>query len=452
MYEMAGNRAGNAEPVLAFKANPRGNAAAQSIMVPENEQRLQDLLVEGQKQQGLREGMMPWYYMDPAYKRLEELVGPEEAKKQFHQLNTSMGTMSPNSTVNAEIARGTSAHYMANQGRFSDFDKYGGNPRQAPPDVAKMLEGMPGHKVHSTSQIGPLRKFMETGEHGMQSPKAPLYIQSSSVPELGFQTKLPVPDAHYTRLLGLPDVRGGTRDLGASMVMPEYQSTGDWFRTKVAEPVGMEAVPAQALMWGAGSGASGVKTAVGSPKLEMLADHIMSVAKRNKIAPELARDLVLQCKIRKRGGKVDAALRLADQRLASANGGRMSPTAQTLGIRVNDNQSMQSHSQPQDDFAGQYLQQQALIFEKFRQGGDESHRPQGTWLGLPISRQIVEGLRGTIAAENRRDADGRISGARFAVRLPAGVRQQAVELTVKGVCADCGPVHGKSRGHGRHQH
>jgi Fur family ferric uptake transcriptional regulator len=42
--------------------------------------------------------------------------------------------------------------------------------------------------------------------------------------------------------------------------------------------------------------------------------------------------------------------------------------------------------------------------------------------------------------------------AKPAVRLPAGFRQQAVELTVKGVCADCGPVHGKSRGHGRHQH
>ena len=42
--------------------------------------------------------------------------------------------------------------------------------------------------------------------------------------------------------------------------------------------------------------------------------------------------------------------------------------------------------------------------------------------------------------------------AKPVVRLPAGFRQQAVELTVKGVCADCGPVHGKSRGHGRHQH
>ena len=35
-----------------------------------------------------------------------------------------------------------------------------------------------------------------------------------------------------------------------------------------------------------------------------------------------------------------------------------------------------------------------------------------------ISRQIVEGLRGRIAAENRRDAEGRVTGARFIIQLP----------------------------------
>jgi two-component system sensor histidine kinase ChvG len=60
------------------------------------------------------------------------------------------------------------------------------------------------------------------------------------------------------------------------------------------------------------------------------------------------------------------------------------------------------------------------IFDRFY-----SERPSGerfgqhSGLGLSISRQIVEGLRGRIAAENRRDADGRITGARFIVRLPA---------------------------------
>jgi two-component system sensor histidine kinase ChvG len=60
------------------------------------------------------------------------------------------------------------------------------------------------------------------------------------------------------------------------------------------------------------------------------------------------------------------------------------------------------------------------IFDRFY-----SERPHGerfgqhSGLGLSISRQIVEGLRGRIAAENRRDAEGKVLGARFTVRLPA---------------------------------
>jgi two-component system sensor histidine kinase ChvG len=59
------------------------------------------------------------------------------------------------------------------------------------------------------------------------------------------------------------------------------------------------------------------------------------------------------------------------------------------------------------------------IFERFY-----SERPRGerfgqhSGLGLSISKQIIEGLRGRISAENRRDAEGRVIGARFVVRLP----------------------------------
>ena len=59
------------------------------------------------------------------------------------------------------------------------------------------------------------------------------------------------------------------------------------------------------------------------------------------------------------------------------------------------------------------------IFDRFY-----SERPRGerfgqhSGLGLSISKQIIEGLRGRIAAENRRGAEGKVLGARFIVRLP----------------------------------
>jgi len=63
--------------------------------------------------------------------------------------------------------------------------------------------------------------------------------------------------------------------------------------------------------------------------------------------------------------------------------------------------------------------QRALIFEKFRQGGDEWNRPQGTGLGLPISRQIVEHFGGRMEL---RPGAGR--GACFAFTLPWNTKQE----------------------------
>lgn len=61
----------------------------------------------------------------------------------------------------------------------------------------------------------------------------------------------------------------------------------------------------------------------------------------------------------------------------------------------------------------------SAIFDRFY-----TERPKGerfgthSGLGLSISKQIVEAHDGTIHAENRRDAAGRVVGARFVVRLP----------------------------------
>jgi signal transduction histidine kinase len=67
-----------------------------------------------------------------------------------------------------------------------------------------------------------------------------------------------------------------------------------------------------------------------------------------------------------------------------------------------------------DNGPGIAPQQEAMVFEKFRQvSGDEHYRPGGTGLGLPISRQIVEHFGGRMWL---RSAPGQ--GAVFGFFLP----------------------------------
>jgi len=72
----------------------------------------------------------------------------------------------------------------------------------------------------------------------------------------------------------------------------------------------------------------------------------------------------------------------------------------------------------QDNGPGIAPEQQALVFEKFRQGGDARQRPQGTGLGLPISRRIVEHFGGSLWL---RSAPGQ--GACFGFDLPLAAEE-----------------------------
>ena len=67
----------------------------------------------------------------------------------------------------------------------------------------------------------------------------------------------------------------------------------------------------------------------------------------------------------------------------------------------------------QDNGPGVPPAQRELVFERFRQGGDVARRPQGTGLGLPISRRIVEHFGGRLWL---RSEPGQ--GACFAFELP----------------------------------
>lgn len=301
LYEMGGRgtRKGNVdEPTFARGAGKSKDA--QRIMIPENAQRLGDTLREIEKASpDLVKGMDSWYVMDPAFHRLQELVGTDEAKRLYNRFNTFTGMSSPGSNVMTEINRGTAANYLYNSGRFDDFVTFGGIKESARrglrPAFPEDMKDVLSHPYHRTAHGRPMQDYVNSGSVDMKSAKVPLYIQASGVPETGFQTRFPVGDAHFTRALGVPDVRSALTDdvIKSSMKAPLYTPIGKWFREIVAEPLGLEAVPAQARMWGTFARKTGVDTPVGAPKLELIARRIVERAKKLGIAPEQLRDEVL---------------------------------------------------------------------------------------------------------------------------------------------------------------
>jgi hypothetical protein len=303
LNEMAQGRVGNEAPQGVIPSvRPRGSVAAQNIQTPQNTQRLVDILDEAGKQPGLAHADA-WYIMDPAYQRMEKLFGPEEAAARYEHFNTMTGMASPGSDVLTEIQRGTLAHSLEQQGRFSDFFKYGGqgvgpnakNPRGA--DFPSDMQYLNSHPYHSTSQALPMQQYLDRGRVlQSENPKVPLYVQASGVPETGFQTSAPVGDAHFSRGVGLADTRKGPTDVGASFSRPEYETLQPWWQKDVAGAVGLESVPAQARLWTALGPQTGVESALGAGKLELLSRQIMVAAKRLGVTPEKARDLILSGK------------------------------------------------------------------------------------------------------------------------------------------------------------
>ena len=312
MYEQANDRKGMEHMGMlpGASANPRGAEAAENVMNKRNEQRLIDVMGEAKKHEGLVHGMEPWYYMNPLFNRMVELLGMDKAIQEYKKMNALMGMSSSASEVNTEIPRGSLAYYLQNQGRFDEFVKHGG--KRDPNRPADFGE-VPGHLAHKTAHAVPMQKFLERGEVDMSSPKVPLYIEASGVPEIGFQTRTPVGDAHWSRAVGLADTRnpkmlkGQEVVPGQSVTNPEMSSLGPWWQKKIAAKLGLESVPAQALAWGAFSPQTGVTTPIGAPKLELIAQQIRHTANRLGVSPETARDMVLTGKERmgkKKGGGV----------------------------------------------------------------------------------------------------------------------------------------------------
>jgi hypothetical protein len=298
LWEMSQGRVGNVQPPIP-PAGPRARGAesAQRIMTPQNTQRLLDILGEAGKYPGLRYPDA-WYNMDPAFARMAQLHGPVEAIPRYSHFNIMTGMASPGSDVETEVVRGTGAHWLEQQGRFPEFSRFAGVPaEQRGTGFPEDLRYLPGHVYHSTSQALPMEKYLAAGR-AIQSkePKVPLYVSASGVPETGFQTRGPVGDAHWSRGVGLTDVRKGPTDVQGSFSTPEYQTAQPWWERDVARAAGLESVPAQARLWTVLGPQTGVESALGAPKLEILSSKIMKAADRLGISPEKARDLILSGK------------------------------------------------------------------------------------------------------------------------------------------------------------
>ena len=121
-------------------------------------------------------------------------------------------------------------------------------------------------------------------------------------------------------------------------------------------------------------------------------------------------DLVVQA-IEDRLGQVLHNL-VANAVTFSPPGGRITLSARREGAWVMVSVEDQGPGIPENKLTA--------IFDRFyteRPSGEKFGTHSG--LGLSISKQIVEAHGGTIQAENRHDADGRVVGSRFVIRLPA---------------------------------
>lgn len=293
-----GRRQGNVEPQLwtPSKAS-KPNEASTRVMTDANAQRLIDTLAEAQKYPELTKGMVPWYVMDPMYQRMVKLVGEKRAKEEYVKFNSTVAPFSAGSAVPTEINRGTAANMYRTRGELPIFKQYGNVAEQnRGPDFPADMRDVKGHMMHG-NQIDPVLRYVQTGEHGYNKDtvKIPLYMSASGVPQTGFQTRWAVPDTHFASALGMPEVRTGN-EFRSYMGGTEYRPIGPWYREKVAEPVGLEAVPAQALTWGTFAPQTGVRTGIGAGKLELLAQNIWERAKKLGIDPKKFRDDVLMGK------------------------------------------------------------------------------------------------------------------------------------------------------------
>jgi proteasome lid subunit RPN8/RPN11 len=282
-----------------------GAAVAPQVTTRRNANRIIDVLGLGLEDPDLKT-MRSWYELGPLWERMNRLGMSD---RDMRNLNTRMGVMSPEAMPDVEVGRGFMANYLLKNNRFDDFARYGGVPghlRSTEYGVPEDMLWSMGHKNHDAHMAG----LMENEFAGRLWPgernKVNTYVAASDpiLPLFG----MPVADSHWSRMLGLPDVRTSTRHGGVkkNASNPEYQIVAPWWNRKVADAVDEYPRDAQALAWGLFGPTTGVRK-IGVPKLEIIAKHIDDVARAHGMDPLLARDRMLTGELGgfAEGGSVD---------------------------------------------------------------------------------------------------------------------------------------------------
>jgi hypothetical protein len=228
------------------------------------------------------------------YHSIKKILGGNEemAGKVYHNLNSYTSYASPMSSVGPEIKRGTAAATMAAEGNFAKFEKNGGLPQDKAPAALKSSNfelGNEGHAMHSTAHAGAMSRFNETGEEA-RAVKTGTYRRSGDAPSREgseHQNTVAVGDSHWSRGVGLADVRG-SKAYDGSAGGPEMKILAPWYHDEIARhhDVNLPSTSAQAVQWGALSKETGVESPIGAPKLEIWADKIAEAAKKEGIAPK----------------------------------------------------------------------------------------------------------------------------------------------------------------------
>ena len=199
--------------------------------------------------------------------------------------------MSASSTVPSEIAKGTLAHNLERAGQLEELVA----AKAERPVVGGAAQGL----LNQLADLHPsaVRNMIESGGNRFWSELDPSQkVTNYYYTKMGQNQFWPVSDAHFARMVGLPDVRPWkpvASDEGtvlapneASIGKTEMAPVGEWFHRNVAEPLGLTGGgTGQPLLWGAGASRTGVESEIGAPYVEMVANAAAKAGARQGISP-----------------------------------------------------------------------------------------------------------------------------------------------------------------------